>query len=71
MLDLLKNTTSSTAVHRASDIIKDVRTNFETSDTRLLDALCDLNTELRSDVRSEVFEMGLEKKTPLDPEHRN
>ena len=27
----------------ASDIIKDVRTKFETSDIRLLDALCDLN----------------------------
>ena len=31
MLDLLKNRT--TAVHRISDIIKDVRTKFETSDT--------------------------------------
>ena len=45
MLGLLKNTTFSTAEHLASDIIKDVRTKFKTSDTRLLDALCDLNAE--------------------------
>ena len=37
--------------HRASDIIKDVRAKFETSDTRLLDALSDVNTERRNDVR--------------------
>ena len=47
MLGLLKNTTFSTAVHCASNIIKDVRTKFESSDTRLLDALCDVNTERR------------------------
>ena len=45
MLDLLKNRTFSAAVHRISDIKKNLRTKFETSDTRLLDALCDLNTE--------------------------
>ena len=45
MLRLLKNMTFSTAVHRPSDIIKNVRTTFETSDTRLLDALCEVNTE--------------------------
>ena len=33
MLGLLKNAAFSTAVHRASDIIKDVKTKFETSDT--------------------------------------
>ena len=44
MLGLLKNRTFSTAVHRTSDI-KDVRIKFETSDTRLLDALRDFNTE--------------------------
>ena len=33
------------AIHRTSDIIKNVRTIFETSDTRLLDALCDVNNE--------------------------
>ena len=45
MLRLVKNTTFSTAVHCTSDIIKNVRTNFETSDTQLLDARCDVNTE--------------------------
>ena len=45
MLRLLKNTTFSTAIDRTSDSIKNVRTIFETSDTRLLDALCDVNTE--------------------------
>ena len=33
MLRLLKITTFSTAVHYASDMVKDVRTKFETSDT--------------------------------------
>ena len=45
MLPLLKNTTFSTAVDRASDIIKNLRTIFETSDTQMLDALCDVNTD--------------------------
>ena len=45
MLSLLKNTTFFTAVHCAFDIIKNVRTIFETSDARPLDALCDVNTE--------------------------
>ena len=45
MLRLLKNKKFSTAVERASDIIKNGRMIFETSDTRLLDALCDVNTE--------------------------
>ena len=40
MLGLLNNTT----VHH-SVIIKNVRTSFETLDTRLLGALCDANTE--------------------------
>ena len=31
--------------HGVSDIIKNVRTAFEISDTRLLDALCDTKTE--------------------------
>ena len=51
MLCLLKNSTFSTAVQGASDIIKDVRTKFETLDTPLLDAMCDVNTEQRDDVR--------------------
>ena len=54
MLGLLKNTTFSAAVHRASDIIKDVRTKFETSDTPLLDALCDANIERGNDVRKSI-----------------
>ena len=33
MLGLLKITTFSTPVHYASDMVKDVRTKFETSDT--------------------------------------
>ena len=45
MLRLLKNTTFSTAVYCAFGIIKNVRTIFETSDARPLDALCDVNTE--------------------------
>ena len=64
MLCLLKNTTFSTAIHRTSDIIKDGRTKFETSDTPLLDALCDANTERRNYVK-QVFEMALEKKSRL------
>ena len=42
---LLKNRTFSTAVDRFSDIIKNLRTIFGNSDTRLLDALCDVNTD--------------------------
>ena len=50
------NTIFSSAVHRASDIIKSVRTIFETLDTQLLDTLCDVNTVGKHDD---------------DPEHRN
>ena len=45
MLCLLKNRIFSSAVHCSSEIIENVRTIFETSDIRLLDALCDVNTE--------------------------
>ena len=45
ILRLLKNTTFSTAIHCLPDIIRNVRIIVETSDTRLLDALCDVNTE--------------------------
>ena len=38
MLRLVKNTKFLTAVHHVTDIIKNARTIFETSDTRLLDA---------------------------------
>ena len=69
MLRVVKNTTFSTAVHRASDIIKNVRTIFETSDTQLLDALCDVNTEEKC--QTEVLEMAPEKKIPFDPKHHN
>ena len=72
MIRLLKNTTCSTAIHRASDIIRNVRTIFETLDTRLLDALCDVNTEgnkdfwgFTSSVKNDVLEMALEKKCRL------
>ena len=53
-----------TAVHRASNIIKNVRTKFETSDTRLLDALCDVNTEERNDVRQK-YSKWLWRKIPV------
>ena len=64
---LLKNTTFSTAVDRASDIIKNLRTIFETSDTRLLDAFCDVNTDEKNDVSKWLWR----KIIPSDPEHRN
>ena len=43
---------------------------FETSDTELLEALCDVNTEgkMKSDRNSRN---GSEKKLPIDPEQRN
>ena len=41
MLRLLNNT----IFYRASDIIRNVGTSFEILDTRLLVALCDVNTE--------------------------
>ena len=41
MLRLLNNT----IFYRASDIIRNVETSFEILDTRLLVALCDVNTE--------------------------
>ena len=50
-LRLLNKTIFSTAVHRTSDIIENVRTIFETSDNRLLDELCNVNTEEKNAVR--------------------
>ena len=64
MLSLLKNTTFSTAVHWAYDI-KDVRTKFATSDTRLLDTLCDVNIERRIDVRQKYSKLTWSKKLRL------
>ena len=54
----------SAAIRRASDIIKDVRTKFETSDIRLLDSLCDVNTERRNDVRQK-YSKWLWRKNPV------
>ena len=34
-----------TAVHRVSDIRTNAKTTFDISDTRLLDAMCDVKTE--------------------------
>ena len=70
MLRLLTNTTFSTAIHCASDSIKDIKTIFETSDTRLLDTLCDVNTEgkMMSDRNTHS---GSGEKIPFDPEHPN
>ena len=67
MLRLLKNTTFLTAVDRASDIIKNLRTIFETSDTRMLDASCDVNTDEKNDVSKWLWR----KIILSDPEHRN
>ena len=54
----------SSAVHH---IIKNVRTIFETLDTRLLYALCDVNNEGKHDVRQKYSQpglaMALEKKS--------
>ena len=57
---LLKNTTFSTAIDHASDIIKNLRTIFETSDSRLLDTLCDVNTDKKNGLK-----MALEKNDPV------
>ena len=40
---------------------------FETSDTRPLDALCDVNTEEKNYVRLKYSE----EKIPSDPDHRD
>ena len=53
MQRLLKSTTFSTAIDHASDIFKNQRTIFETSGIRLLDALCDLNSDEKNDVSKE------------------
>ena len=65
MLRLLKNKTFSNASHRVSDIIQNVRIIFETSDTRLLEELCEVNTEgkLMSDRNTRN---GVGKKIPSD-----
>ena len=63
MLRLLKNTTVLTAIHRISDIIQNVKIVFETSATRLLEALCDVSDR---NTRN-----GSGEKIPFDPEHRN
>ena len=55
MLRLLKNTIFLSTVHRASDIIKNVRPVSETLDTRLLDGLCDVNTDGKHDVRQKYL----------------
>ena len=55
MLCLPKNTVFSSDVHHSSDIIKNVRTIFETLDTGLLDALYDVNTEGKHDVRQKYL----------------
>ena len=65
----VKNTIFSSAVHRASDI-KNLRTIFETLDTRLLNALCEVNTEGKHDVRQK-YSKWLWRKIPFEPEHRN
>ena len=53
------------AEEAASDIIKNVRTIFETLDTRLLDALCDVNTEGKHDVKQKHSKWLWRKKSWL------
>ena len=53
------------AAHRASVIIKNVRTSFKTSDTQLLDALCDANVEGKHDVRQRCSKLLWRKKSWL------
>ena len=45
MLRLPKNTIFSSAVHSASDIMKNIRRISETLDNRMLDGLCEIKTE--------------------------
>ena len=70
MLHLLKNTTFSTAIHRVSDIIQKVRKIVETSDTLLVDALCDVNTEKKMTSDRNIRNSSGEK-LEFDTEHRN
>ena len=70
MLRLLNSTTFSTAFHRVSDIIENVRTTFDISDTRLLDALCDAKTEEKM-ISGTSAQSDSGEKIPFDPEHRN
>ena len=60
MLHLLKNTTFSTAIHRVSDIMQNVRIIFETIDTRPLEVLCDVKTEGKC-CQTGILGMALEK----------
>ena len=71
MLRLLKNRIFSSAT---SDIIKNVRTIFETLDTGLLlDVLCHVNSERKNDVRqnSQKYSKLLWRKIAFDPKHRD
>ena len=65
MLHLLKISTFSTAIHHIPDIIQNVRIIFETLDTQLLEALCDVKTERKKLCQTEMLEMALEKKSNL------
>ena len=64
MLPLLKNTTFSTFVHRASDIIKKARTIFETSDARLSDSLYDVKQRERKMMSDRSSRNGSEEENP-------
>ena len=66
MLPSLKSTMFSTTVHRVSDIMEIVRKIFEISDTGLLDALCDVKTEGKNDVRHKYSG----ERIPFDLEQR-
>ena len=71
MLRLLKISIFSTAIHHVSDIIQNVRIIFETLDTRLLEALCEVKTERNKMISDRNTRNGSGEKLPFDPEHRN
>ena len=70
MLHLPKISTFSTAIDHIPDIIQDVRIIFETSDTQLFEALCDIKAERKNDVRQK-HSKWLWRKILFDPEHSN
>ena len=68
MLRLLKNKMFSSAVYR---IIKNVKTIFETLDTRLLEALCNVNWMRENMMSDRSTQNGSGEKIPFDSDHRN
>ena len=67
---LTKNTQSSTAGHRVSEIIKNVRITFDISETRLLDTMCDVKTEAKMMSNTSIRSGTGKKKISFEQEHR-